>query len=149
MTISCIAAEDILLSRISSIEGSIVVVRKLNTCEAVLFSGIMVVVIPLLLLILSADGVICNIEIKCYRRSYWKRLSCYRHAQHTNTSRPVVRSACADRSRDIAPASEKESTKPSVKLNNIKSIPSVVGYLQCRWLIFPFRYLMCLWMSQY
>lgn len=67
MTISCLAAEDILLSRISSIEGSIVVVRKLSTCEAVLFSGIFVVVIPLLLLILSADVDICNYEINCYR----------------------------------------------------------------------------------
>lgn len=69
MTISCLAAEDILLSRISSIEGSIVVVRKLNTCEAVLISaGLFVtVVIPNeLLLILSADEDICNYEIKCY-----------------------------------------------------------------------------------
>lgn len=70
MTISCLAAEDILLSRISSIEGSIVVVRKLNTCEAVLISAgglFMTVVTPNeLLLKLSAGEDICNYEIKCY-----------------------------------------------------------------------------------
>lgn len=76
MTISSLAAEDILLSRISSTEGSIVVVRKLNTCEAVLVSvgGFFVaVVIPneLLSFILSADEDICNYEIKCYA------LQCY------------------------------------------------------------------------
>lgn len=71
MTISSLAAEDILLSRISSTEGSIVVVRKLNTCEAVLFSvgGFFVagvIVNELLSFILSADEGICNYEIKCY-----------------------------------------------------------------------------------
>lgn len=70
MTNSCLAAEDILLSRISSIEGSIVDVRKLKTCEAVLISAgdfFVAVLIPNeLLLILSADVDICNYEIKCY-----------------------------------------------------------------------------------
>lgn len=69
MTISSLVAEDMLLSRISSMEGSIVVVRKLKTCEAVLFSagGLFVeVVIPneLLSFILSADEEICNYEIE-------------------------------------------------------------------------------------
>lgn len=71
MTMSSLAAEDILLSRISSTEGSIVVVRKLKTCEAVLFSAgdiSVAVVTPneRLSLILSADVGICNYEIICY-----------------------------------------------------------------------------------
>lgn len=68
MNISSLVAEEMLLSRISSTEGSIVVVRKLKTCEAVLISagGLLVVVIPneLLSFILSADEEICNYEIE-------------------------------------------------------------------------------------
>lgn len=145
MTISCLAAEDILLSRISSIEGSIVVVRKFNTCEAVLFSGIIVVVIPLLLLILSAVGVICNYEINCYRLAMLLKAVIVFHAcrdPKTDPHAPTAPETLRMLVRNKAPSI-------TFKLNNIKSIPSFVGYLQCRWLIFPFRYLMCLWMSQY
>lgn len=144
MTISCLAAEDILLSRISSIEGSIVVVRKLNTCEAVLFSGINVVVfIPLLLLILSADEVICNYEIKCYRLASILEAVIVQKAcrAYEGTSSPFHMRRC---SRDNALPVRNKAPSGAFKLNNIKSIPSIVGYLQCRWLIFPFRYLMCL-----
>jgi hypothetical protein len=75
ITMSSFTAEEILLSRISSTDGSIVVVRKLNTCEAVLFSAgdlSVVVVKPIVLLsfILSADVGICNYEIKCYALQY-------------------------------------------------------------------------------
>lgn len=69
MTISSLVAEDILLSRISSIEGNIVVVRKLKTCEAVLFSaGSLfveeVIFNELLSVTLSADEEICNFEME-------------------------------------------------------------------------------------
>lgn len=61
-------AEDILLSKISSTEGSIVDVRKLITCEAVLFSaddGLYVVVMTptFEFVILCADEGIWNYEI--------------------------------------------------------------------------------------
>lgn len=116
ITISCLAAEDILLSRISSIEGSIVVVRKLNTCEAVLFSAddfFVAVVIPNeLLLILSADE-ICNFEIKfyalrCYSASV--RVQLYACRAHCTESRPTT---CT---RIIA--AEKKPQSIVFKLNN-------------------------------
>lgn len=65
ITISSLAAEDKLLSSISSTEGSIVDVRKLKTCEAVLCSagGLFATITPLLLSFkLSADDDICNYE---------------------------------------------------------------------------------------
>lgn len=69
MTISSLAAEDKLLSKITSTEGIIVDVRKLKTCEAVLFSvgGTFVVAIPIVLLSfkLSIGEDICNYEVEC------------------------------------------------------------------------------------
>lgn len=71
MTISSLIADDIiLLSSISSTKGSIVVVRKLKTCEAVLLSTgslIVVEVIPNELESFKLGAVvdICNYEIEC------------------------------------------------------------------------------------
>lgn len=59
----------------------------------------------------------------------------------------LLPSACAILA--LETAESEISPKRSFKLNNLKSIPSVAGYLQCRWLSFPFRYWRRHWMSRY